>query len=503
MVKIDTRAPFALVGTVLKYLSVPLLFPLALGLYYGEDAWVFAVTVGIALIVGFSLERLDTEPSLRGREAFLMVAVSWLAVSVFGAVPYMLAGSGTVAQPVNALFESMSGFTTTGATVMEDISFETHSRAVMMWRQTTQWLGGMGIIVLGVAILSRLSVGGAQLMEAETPGQGIEKLAPSIVQTARILWGLYFGATALLVALLYGMHVVGIADGMTLYNSVAHALTTMPTGGFSPEARSIEEFSPAVQWTLAAFMLVAGTSFALIWTVVDEKDPRPLVHNGEFRLYVGIVGAASALGAFLLYLGAGTDAAVGNAEGAVRESVFQFISIVTTTGYASADFNFWGASAQLLLFVVMFVGGMVGSTGGGVKVLRWTVISKVLKRELYTVSHPDAVIPLRLSGKVLDEDAVRGALAFFVVYFLVFLLGAVVIMEDSLRAGLSLSNFEALSASAALIGNIGPAFGVVGPMGGYGDFTNTTKTLMFVMMWMGRLEILPVLVVFTRGFWGE
>jgi trk system potassium uptake protein TrkH len=151
----------------------------------------------------------------------------------------------------------------------------------------------------------------------------------------------------------------------------------------------------------------------------------------------------------------------------------------------------------------MFVGGMVGSTGGGVKVLRWTVISKVLKRELYTVSHPDAVIPLRLSGRILDEDAVRGALAFFVVYFLVFLLGAVVIMEDSLRAGLSLSNFEALSASAALIGNIGPAFGVVGPMGGYGDFTNTTKMLMFVMMWMGRLEILPVLVVFTRPFWRE
>jgi len=503
MVKINTRASFALVGTVLKYLSVPLLFPLALGLYYGEDAWVFGVTVGIALVVGFSLERIDTEPSLHGREAFLMVAVSWLAVSVLGALPYVLADAGAVAHPVNALFESMSGFTTTGATVMEDISFDTHSRAVMMWRQTTQWLGGMGIIVLGVAILSRLSVGGAQLMEAETPGQGIEKLAPSIVRTARILWGLYFGATVLLAGLLYGFQLVGAANEMTLYNSIAHALTTMPTGGFSPEARSVEEFSPAVQWTIAAFMLVAGTSFALIWTVVEDRSPRAFFHNGEFRLYAGILGAASALGAILLFLGAGTDAAVGSVEGSVRESVFQFISIVTTTGYASADFNFWGASAQLLLFAAMFVGGMVGSTGGGVKILRWTVISKVLKRELYTVSHPDAVIPLRLSGRVLNEDAIRGVLAFFVLYFLVFLLGAVVIMEDSLRTGLDLSNFEALSASAALIGNIGPAFGVVGPMGGYGEFTNTTKMVMFIMMWMGRLEILPVLVVFTRPFWRE
>jgi trk system potassium uptake protein TrkH len=503
MAKLDWRSSVSLVGTVVKYLAVPVLFPLAIGLYYGEDAWVFTVTAGIALVTGFLLERLDTEPSLHGREAFLMVAVSWLAVSVFGAFPYVLADAGAVAHPVNALFESMSGFTTTGATVMEDISFETHSRAVMMWRQMTQWLGGMGIIVLGVAILSRLSVGGAQLMETETPGQGIEKLAPSIVQTARILWGLYFVATAVLVGLLYGLHIADIADGMTLYNAVAHALTTMPTGGFSPEARSIEAFSPAVQWTLAAFMLVAGTSFALIWTVVEERDPLALVRNGEFRLYVGIVGAASALGAVLLFLGAGTDAAVGGVEASVRESVFQFVSTVTTTGYASADFNLWGASTQLLLFASMFVGGMVGSTGGGVKVLRWKVVSKVLRRELYTVSHPDAVVPLRLSGRVLDEDAVRSALAFLVIYFLVFLLGAVVIMEDSLRAGLSLSNFEALSASAALVGNIGPAFGVVGPMGGYGDFTNTTKMVMFVMMWMGRLEILPVLVVFTRPFWRE
>lgn len=503
MVRVDVRASFALVGSVLKWLSVPLVFPFALGLYYGADAGVFAATAVVALVVGFGLERLDTEPTLHGREAFLMVAFSWLAAACLGALPYVLAGSGAVAHPVNALFESMSGFTTTGATVMENISFDTHSRAVMMWRQMTQWLGGMGIIVLGVAILSRLSVGGAQLMEAETPGQGIDKLAPSIVETARILWGLYFGLTVLLAGLFYTFHLAEQAPNMTAYNAVAHALTTMPTGGFSPEARSIEVFSPVVQWTITAFMLVAGTSFALIWTVVDDRNPLNLLRNAEFRLYVGIVGVASAMGAVLLYLGAGTDPAVGSAEGALRESVFQFVSIVTSTGYASADFEMWAASAQLLLFAAMFVGGMVGSTGGGVKVLRWKVVSKVLKRELYTVSHPDAVVPLRLGGEVLGEDAVRGALSFFVLYFLIFLLGAVVIMEDSLRAGISLSNFEALSASAALIGNIGPAFGVVGPMGGYGDFTNTTKMVMFVMMWMGRLEILPVLVVFTRSFWSE
>ena len=517
--RVEWRASVSLVGTVLRYLSVPLTFPLAVALYYGEDALVFVATIVFVVGAGVVLEALDPDPDLGQREGFLMVALTWLAVAAVGTLPYLIAGNGTIAQPVNALFESMSGFTTTGATVMGDISFSTHSRAVMMWRQLTQWLGGMGIVVLAVAILPELSVGGAQLMDAEAPGPGIEKLTPRIAETARVLWLAYIALTVLEAVLLYSLYRGGFAPNMTLYNAVAHALTTMPTGGFSPEARSIEAFSAAVQWVIVPFMVAAGVNFALIWQVVDG-NPRRMFRDGEFRTYVGLLGVLSAVVALLLFTGTGLvetaagavgidpaylsglqGAVPGDLERSVRDATFQVVSIMTTTGYASVDFNAWNRTAQYLLVVAMLIGGSAGSTGGAVKVVRWVVIAKSIRRELFTTVHPEAVRPVRLGGRALDERAVRGIYAFTVLYLALFILSIVVLLVDADRVGAALTVFESMSAVAATLGNVGPGFGTVGPMQSYLGFSRLSKLYMVFLMWVGRLEILPVLVLLTRSYW--
>jgi trk system potassium uptake protein TrkH len=529
---VDYRDSLSLVGSVLKYLAVPLTAPLAVALVYGESVAPFALTMALTLAAGVGLERLAPDPDIGAREGFLMVGLTWLAVALVGAVPYLVEAHGvpglvaashpgsTLGHPANALFESMSGFTTTGATVVGDISFESHTRSVMLWRQLTQWLGGMGIVVLAVAILPELSVGGAQLMDAEAPGPGIEKLTPRIATTARLLWGVYVGFTLLEMALLYGLHLAGLAPNMGVYNAVAHPLTTMPTGGFSPEARSIEAFSAAVQWLVVPFMIAAGTNFALFWRVLSG-DPERLVGDREFRAYAGALGVLTALVAGLLFLGDGFATAVpaggstydaaylsgvrgavaGSVEPALRHAAFQAAAVVTTTGYASIDFNAWSPAAQYLVLAAMFVGGSAGSTGGSVKVVRWYVVVKSLRRELFTTARPDAVRPIRLGGRVVDERAVRGIHAFTALYLLLFVLAAVLLSLDVARVDQGLSVLEAVSAAASTLGNVGPGFGALGPMGSYLGFSTPAKLFMALLMWVGRLEIIPVLVLFTPEYW--
>jgi len=516
-VRVDWRASVALVGTVVKWLSVPLLAPLAVALYYGDGGLAgFVATIVVAFAAGAALERVGDPSDLGSREGFLMVALTWLAVSVVGALPYLFAAHGvpgvaaasatgsTLGDPVNALFETMSGFTTTGATVMGDISFDTHSHAVLLWRQLTQWLGGMGIVVLAVAILPELSVGGAQLMDAEAPGPSIEKLTPRIAETARALWLAYAGITLLEIVLLYGLHRTGHAPNMGLYNAVSHGFTTMATGGFSPEARSVEAFSGVVQWVIVPFMFAAGTNFALIWQAL-RGDTDALFGDSEFRFYVGVVGTVTALLAGLLFTGPMLDVAVGpvagNVEASLRHAAFQAASLITTTGYASMDFAEWGAASQYVLFLALFLGGSAGSTGGAVKMVRWLVILKSLKRELFVTVHPEAVKPVRLGGRALDEDAIRGIYAFTAVYFALFVGGTVFVAIDVTRIEESLTALEVMSSVAATLGNVGPGFGLVGPMGFYEFLPATTKLLMVGLMWVGRLEVLPVLVLLTRAYW--
>lgn len=493
--RVDWRVSVGLVGTTSLYLAVPLLFPLALAVYYGEALAPFVVTIGLTLVLGAGLDRFGTEGPLRVREAFLATSLIWVLIAVVGAVPYVVAGTGTTAHPLNALFESMSGITTTGATVMLD--FDAHARSLMMWRQLLQWLGGLGILILATAVLSDVGVGGAQLMESDTWTSTVQKLTPRIAETARILFRLYAAITTGVVVVLYGLYLAGFAPNMTLFNAVAHAFTSVATAGFSPEPLSAGAFTPVAQWVLLAAMVVGGTSFILIYRTLTQNR-RLLARSEEFRFYLGVI----TIGALLV--GAALQFAPNiqfEGEPTVRHALFNTVSILTTTGYASTDFNLWSPAAKHVLFACMFMGAMVGSTTCSIKTLRWLVVLKAFRRELFTSIHPSAVSPVRVGGNPIDEDAVRDVYG-FVLLSVLFVFGLTVfIVVDSARTGLRVSEFEALSAAASTFLNIGPAFGIAGPYESYHAFPPTTKIAMILLMWVGRVEIIPALVLFTKAFW--
>jgi trk system potassium uptake protein TrkH len=495
-VRVDWRASLDLTGRVLLYLVVPLCFPLGVAVYYGEPVVPFVSAILATLAVGGAFRQLPGTPGELGpREAFLGVSLIWLLVAAVGAVPFYVVGTGILAHPVDAMFESMSGLTTTGATVLRD--FSVHSRSVLMWRQTLQWLGGLGILVLATAILSELGVGGAQLMETETRTRNVDKLTPRISQTARLLWGLYGGLTVLAAVVFYGLHLAGLAPNMTPYNAVAHALTSVSTAGFSPEPESIGAFRPVVQWAVVPFMLVGATNFVLLYLVLQGKPTR-LLRSEEFRFYLGIVALATVLVAVAIRTNPATSYGL---EATARHALFNVASIVTTTGYASADFGLWSPAAQHVLFLCMFLGGMAGSTTCSIKSLRWLVALKSLRRGLFTSVHPEAVRPVRVSGEPIDEETIRDIYGYLLLSLIVFTVFAVFIVVDGSRMNEAVTEFEALGAAASTVLNIGPAFGDAGPYGTYASFPRTTRAAMVVLMWVGRIEFVPVLVLLTKAFW--
>ncbi len=501
-IRVAWRYSLNLTGSVLKWLAAPLCFPLALAIYYSESAAPFLIAILVTLTIGLLFEQLpaDEDGRLGPREALLMVSLTWLLVALVGAIPFIVAGRGTIGHPVNAVFESMSGLTTTGATVLRE--FDIHARSIMMWRQLIQWLGGLGILILATAILSQISVGGAKLMESETQYDNVDKLTPHIEDTARLIWKLYAGLTVAAIAVLYGLHLVGLAPNMHLYNAVAHAFTSVATAGFSPEPLSIEAFEPIVQWALIPFMFLGSTSFILIYFVLRGNFTR-LQNSEEFWFYLGSVLLFSGLVLLVLLLS-------GNPTGeefsdTLRQSVFNVVSIITTTGYANADFNQWTPFATHLLLLCMFLGGMAGSTTCSIKSFRWVMIFKSFRRDLFTVIHPEAIRPVRLSGNPVDEQTIREVYAYTLIAVVGVFLITVLIVVDGARTGLyaaeNLNEFDAIGASASTFLNIGPAFGPAGPYGTYDVFPMTTKGLMILVMWIGRIEIIPVLVLFTRAFW--
>ena len=494
-VRVDWRVSCGLVGSILKWLWVPLLFPLFIALFDGAEVLPFVLPMVGTGLLGLGLEQLTERRDLQAREAFLMVSLSWLSIALVGAVPFIIAGEGALARPVNALFESMSGITTTGATIIVD--FEHHSRAIYMWRAVLQWLGGLGILVLATAVLSQLSVGGAQLMETETQTRDVNKLTPRISETAGLLWKIYIGLTGCQIAVLYGLHLLGLAPEMTLYDAVVHAFTTVSTSGFSPRAESIAAFSPAVQWAIIPFMAIGATSFILLYAVLQGNIDR-LRNSDEFRFYVGILGLFTLGVASLLFVDGAPSM---NPEEVVRHALFQVVSILTTTGYASTDFNFWSAGAKHLLFVCMFIGGMAGSTTCSIKTLRWLVVLKAFRRDLFVASTPRAIRPVRLSGTVVDEETIRDIYAYTLVSLVFFILATIFVVVDASRVRLAVTEFEAMSAAASTFFNVGPAFGIAGPFESYEPFPWSTKLVMTFLMWVGRIEIIPVLVLLTPSYW--
>ncbi len=492
---VDLAATFNLVGGLVKYLSLAPLIPAAVATGYGESPAPFLVATAIGFLCGWAMERLSYGKKKVGmREGFLVVSLTWLLAAMVGALPYWLTAEAQFASPVDSYFEAMSGFTTTGATIVTDIEGLPHGLAI--WRQLTQWLGGMGIIVLALAVLPRLRVGGRQLLETELPGPEIEEMTLRIRETAQRLWLLYIALTALMIAVLSVIAWTGLDATMTFYDAVAHALTTLPTGGFSTRARSLEEFGAASQWAIAFFMVVAGVNFALMYRAFFRRQPRVFVRDEEFRLYLTLLGLGSAVLAVELW-----SEGVLRGEAAIRHSVVNAVSSMTTTGYASADFNEWPLLAAIVLVALMFVGGSAGSTGGSVKVVRHLLLGRILTRELDQTVHPEVVSRIHLNGRPVDERIVRAISSFVLLYVGVFAVGTLLLIIDAARVDSGLRLLDAVAAAATTLGNVGPAFGVAGPMGSFEPFSDFSKIVMIVLMWVGRLEIIPVAVLLTRSYW--
>jgi trk system potassium uptake protein TrkH len=375
----------------------------------------------------------------------------------------------------------MSGFTTTGATIFTD--FDAFGRGLLFWRSLTQWLGGMGVIALFVAILPRLAMGVGQLFFAEAPGPTDEKLTPKIGKTAAVLWRLYAGLTAAEFIALW-------IAGMSPYDAICHAMTTLAAGGFSPNPLSIAGYdSAAVEWIICGFMFLAGANFALQFRALSR--PGLLVRNEEFRVYSVIVLVATVLVAGFLWQAGGqfTDT--------VRQGLFQTLSILTTTGYASVDFNLWGDQTRMILLVLMFIGGCAGSAAGGPKVLRHMLIGRYTLTELRRTLHPRAVLPVKAGGKVISDTVMRTVLVFFLFYVLTFALCAmaVILLGADLVTG--------VTATMATLGNVGPGLGDVGPMASYGHLHPLSKLVLTGAMWVGRLEVLTVLALLRLEVWSS
>lgn len=459
-----------------------MLLCLPVSLYFWENDWI-AITIssGITLSAGFllrSFTRKTRSKDLKKKDGYLIVTAGWIVMSFFGALPYLI--SGAIPSLTDAFFETISGYTTTGASILTDI--ESVSKGILFWRSLTQWIGGMGIIVLALAILPFLGIGGMQLFVAEAPGITPDKLQPRIQETAKRLWFIYFGLTVTEAILLY-------AAGMTPYDAMNHSLTTMATGGFSTMNASLAGQSAAIQYIVIVFMFLAGTSFTLTYFALKRNFTK-VIKNEEFVVYTLFTLAITIIVTVTLLV-----VKDDGFERSFRDALFQVVSIITTTGFVSADYTSWAPFLSVLFFILLFVGGSAGSTAGGVKVIRHVVLFKNSFLELKRQLHPSAVIPVRISGKAIEQNIVFNVLAFIMIYILVFLVGV------TLLASMNVSFDTAFGAVATSLGNVGPGIGAVGPVDNFSAMPMGGKWLLGILMLLGRLELFTVLMLLSPHFW--
>lgn len=478
----NVKVIFKVLGVLLLIESLFLASSLIISLIYSENDWIyFLYSFGILFLSGCAITIFTrkTAKQIGKKEGYIVVSLVWVVFSIFGALPFYL--SGAIPNYTDAFFETISGFTTTGASVLNDI--ESLSHGMLFWRSLTQWLGGMGIIVLSLAVLPLLGIGGMQLFIAEVPGPTPDKLHPKVAETAKRLWGLYIIFTFVEVILL-------TFGGMSLFDAVNHAFTTMATGGYSTKQASVAYWDSAyIQYVITFFMFIAGTNFTLSYFAFHLKFKK-VWKNEEFKFYLGFTLGFSLLIAILLYFNTGIGF-----EKAFRDSIFQVVSIMTTTGYATVDYLAWPIMIWTVLFVVMFFGGSAGSTGGGMKIVRIIIAIKNSFKEFKRLIHPHAVIPVRLNHKALDEGVLRNVLAFIVVYIMTFAFATVVMTFF----GLDLDS--AMGSVIATLGNIGPGIGSVGPVENFYAIPSGGKWFLSFLMLIGRLELFTVLIIFTPLFW--
>lgn len=471
-----------ILGFLLMFLAAAMLLPIPFSLYYGDgDHVAFLISAAVTFLAGFVAFVITRQRTrdLRTKEGYAIVTFSWLFLSLFGALPFLL--SGTIPSITDAFFETMSGFTTTGASILSNI--EALPKGMLFWRSLTHWIGGMGIIVLSIAILPFLGVGGMQLFKAEVPGPTADKLTPRITETAKILWGVYALLSAAEVLLL-------LLGGMSFFDSVCHTFGTMATGGYSTRNTSIAAYDNSyIHYVIIVFMLIAGTNFALHYRFL-RKDYRVYFRNTEFKFFLGLIALAALLIGVDVYFNTYQNVGL-----TIRDTLFQVVSIITTTGYGTADYEKWQFSSQFVLFTLMFFGGCSGSTGGGMKIVRIHLLVKFVFSEVKRLLHPHAVVVIRAGDTVVPREVMTNVVGFFIAYVMVFMAGVLTMSV----LGLDLAT--SFGASVATLSNIGPGLGAVGPTDNYAQIPFVGKWVLSFLMLMGRLELFTVIVLLTPVYW--
>jgi trk system potassium uptake protein TrkH len=478
---INYRPIARVVSILLCIVGVMMWTGLPFSLYFGEDPrpLLLAGLTSIAVGGGLFLVKCPKGIPIRKREGYLIVALSWVAMVLSGMLPYLY--SGMIPSVPEAIFETVSGMTTTGASVLTDI--EAQPRGLLYWRSLTQWIGGMGIIVLTVAVFPLLGIGGIELFAAEAPGPTSDKLHPRISETAKRLWFIYVGLTALLMVLL-------VLFGMSPYESINHALTTMATGGFSTRNASAAAFGPSIQYLLILFMFFAGVNYTVLYLSLKRRWAE-VWKSDELKAYIGLVVLLTLIVTAKVYYATGGA----DFEQAFRDSLFQIVSLITTTGFVSADYTSWSTSLTLIFFVLLFLGACAGSTSGGIKLIRHLVFFKNSYLEFKRIIHPSAIVPLRVNRDVVPGKIITHVFNFLLLYLLLFVLGSVIL------AMMGLDFMTSIGAMATCIGNVGPGIGSVGPVDNFAWLPAHIKLFLSFVMIVGRLEIFTVLVLFTPYFW--
>jgi trk system potassium uptake protein TrkH len=494
---VDVQAAINLVASLVKFIGVSALLPAVFAAAHEEPVWPFLVAGAAISGGGFAVERITRGGETVGmREGYLVVTFTWIVVAVYGALPYMLANDPQLGRPIDALFESMSGFTTTGASVATDVS--TLPTSMQVWRQFTVWQGGIGVVALALAVLPRLRVGGRQLMEAElSSGPATDTISDRIRDTVPRFAALYFGLSiaAFLALALPGW--LGADDVMDTYQAFAHTLTTLATGGFSTEPESIGAFGAISQWTIVAIMAIGGTNFVLLHKTLVGGRVRAALRDEELRLYLLILLVSGAVVAAIVWAEGPQSG-----EEAVRASVFQVTSVVTTTGYFAVDYGQWPLFALMALALLFFVGGCAGSTAGSIKVVRHLVLARLLGREVTRTVHPELVSPVRVNGSIVDHQAQLAVISFVLIYLGVFVAGTAVLALDAAFDGKpDPAALDLIYASASTLANAGVGLGAAGATGSFATFGDASTIAMTVLMFVGRLEILPVVVLLRRSYW--
>lgn len=462
---------------------------------YNDGVTLQILYAGLSTIVIGVVAMLFTtkhKKEMNKREGYVVVTFGWVIMSLSGTLPYVLTDS--IPTFTNAFFETMSGYTTTGATILNDI--EIMPKGLLFWRSTTHWIGGMGIIVLAIAILPLLGIGGMQLFAAEAPGPSGDKLHPRITDTAKRLWLIYFGYTVAETLLLK-------LAGMTFFDAVNHSMATLSTGGFSTKNASVAYWNnqPIIQYIIILFMFLAGSNFVLSYFAFKGKIQK-ILHDEEFKLYFMFVAIFTLIAACVVYFQVDLAASTishpmvwGQTESAFRHSLFQVLTVITTTGFITADYTLWTPLLVVLFFGIMFLGGSAGSTSGGVKVVRHLILIKNGFLEFKRTLHPNAIIPVRYNNKAINRFIVFNVLAFFMLYMISFIVGALVFSMFHI-------DFEsAIGLSASSLGNIGPALGSFGPVNNYASLPPLAQWWASFLMLIGRLELFTVLILFTPFFW--